>query len=172
MGLIHSSSELKVGWPDLDREHQELFDLVDRLNTAIEVGLPSNEIALGLAALAESAKTHFQSEEILMLASRSAQYQPHKADHDRMLVEIQRVREKVASGCNLPGELLAFFVRSWLTHHISKYDLEMVASQWTQPPSEAEFTGGRADVPKAGDPGVGGETREHMAHPRQQGATH
>jgi hemerythrin len=172
MGPIRLSSEFRFGWPDLDREHQDLFDLVNRLNAAIMVGLPSSELALGLATLAEAAKTHFQSEEILMLASGSAQYQPHKLDHDRMLVEIQRVRDRVASGHTLPSELLALFVQSWLTHHISKFDLEMVAFQRTQPPSEGEFTRGGADVPRASDEVAGREAREHRVHPRQQGARH
>jgi len=172
MGPPRFSPELRFGSPDLDREHQELFDLVDRLNAAIQVGLPSNEIALGLATLAEAAQAHFQSEEILLLASGSAQYQPHKLDHDRMLVEIRRVRERVASGHTLPSELLAFFVQSWLTHHISKFDLEMAAFQKPQPPSEADFTTGRADVPKTSDEVAEGEAREHRVHPWQQGAHH
>ena len=58
--------EFNIGIPDIDRQHMELLDQINRLSAAINLGSKDEEISDAIAFVEKYVKVHFQMEESKM----------------------------------------------------------------------------------------------------------
>jgi hemerythrin len=77
-----------------DKEHQTLFDLLNRLHTAVATG---NRAITGpaLDSLIDFVAKHFASEERNMSKTGYAGYAAHKAEHDKLVETCLDLQKKI-----------------------------------------------------------------------------
>lgn len=123
MSKTEWTPDLSVGDPDIDRDHQELFRLVHKLETAdVSEGLLS-EI---LGRLEDYARHHFAREEALLRQVNYPDYDAHVKGHRLFIEWLDAVRKSYARSAETPfeiGETVNQFLSDWLNHHVRHEDM-------------------------------------------------
>lgn len=117
---------LEVQVPELDAQHRELFDRLNRLWDAHQAEDSTGLVELQ-AFLLEYAEHHFRSEEALMDAAGYDLAVSHKALHQAFrlrIAEFEQRRARVPQA--VTGELLDFLL-GWLVQHIAREDKRLGA---------------------------------------------
>ena len=116
------NTKYSLGVPQIDAEHQKLFEIANQLHSAMAKGKAAEEERQALASLIAYTKVHFRHEEEVMIRHKYPEYQKHKAEHDeftRKVVELQREYE---SGRAVLSIEILRFLKNWLAHHICEVD--------------------------------------------------
>jgi hemerythrin len=123
------SPEWTVGDVRLDREHQQLIAMINRLSDAQPQGLSLaeahplwNEM---LSDLVRYAENHFRHEELIMLESNFPKLLPHKDSHMRFRRQVSEMALQRNGNADDLEDLLAFLA-SWLKHHVFEEDKQYV----------------------------------------------
>lgn len=104
-----------LGVSELDRQHQEMADMINRLNDAIKQSV-STEDAIHLFDDAISyTRSHFETEERLMDQYGYTENEAHKQGHRRLLGEAGYLRGKFIQG---DEPLVLQSLKDWLFSHI------------------------------------------------------
>ncbi len=127
MAIFVWNDEYSIGYVQVDKQHQRLVSMLNRLDTAITEGAESAAIAGLLTELKSYTEYHFSTEEQLMrdAAGDAEHVRTHLQQHrafERSLE--QMIRAYNESGSVVAGSLLEFLVR-WLMSHILGSDQEM-----------------------------------------------
>jgi hemerythrin len=116
--------DLTMGVAELDRQHRELFDCINRLLDACRVGKGSDQVQPVLQFLESYVREHFAEEERRMREAGYPLLALHKAQHDGFLVAFEDVKKDASS----PGLALTFgtnrLLTDWWINHISGTDRE------------------------------------------------
>ena len=120
--LIVWSKALSVGIDEIDAQHQTLVDLINQLHRAIVLHRAADEAQPIIDRLVEYTRVHFAVEESLMRLFHYSDYEKHREEHESLIEEVNRLRDKVfKEGKPINFELLHFLKR-WLTEHIIAED--------------------------------------------------
>jgi hemerythrin len=117
--------EFSVGNPELDHEHRELIDLVNRTAGTILEDCVGVETSKRFGDLLRAIGAHFALEERQMREARYDQLGEHKADHERLLDQLRDIMDTVDQA---PGEMAQHLVatlEAWFTRHFSTYDARL-----------------------------------------------
>ncbi len=111
----------------LDEQHAQLFDLIDRLNTATASGKGPKTGEKALAELCDYAHVHFEEEEGLMKQAGYAALSAHRVAHRDFIAKIEGWMHDAALGHTktLAGEMSAYLT-DWLRKHIRIADQQYV----------------------------------------------
>ncbi|MGB0682331.1 MAG: bacteriohemerythrin [Magnetovibrionaceae bacterium] len=91
---IHLADDiLLLGRDDMDETHRSFVELVNKAS-----GATGQDFAEAFAELVAHTKEHFAHEEALMVESDFPAIGEHKADHARVLGDLDRFSERVAKG--------------------------------------------------------------------------
>ncbi len=93
MPLVEWTEELVVGVPAIDRAHHEFVELLNALPMA-----PEAEFRKLFAKLTEHSREHFAEEERMMERSAFPVMGVHKAEHERVLKELEEVQRQLEEG--------------------------------------------------------------------------
>jgi hemerythrin-like metal-binding protein len=94
MALINDfESRFLLGIPAMDRAHREFVDLVNRMDRATDASF-----AYLFSDLIHHTRAHFATEEVLMRATGFPGSQPHRAEHARVLTEMEGLAEHLGRG--------------------------------------------------------------------------
>ena len=120
------STSLRVGVPDIDEQHQELFRRAERLLIALRAG-DRGEVEPLVKYLEDYVVSHFQCEERWMAQAEYPGLDLHRDQHRRFQDEMQEMtREFQRKG---PSPLLALTINNWLSdwllRHIGGADVEL-----------------------------------------------
>ncbi len=120
-----------TGHPQIDAEHQALFDMVGDLHAAIARNAPCRELKERINTLASHTLAHFQHEEALMQQHDYPGLDRHKQTHENLAGKVgQLVRQfdrefaPDERGACITTELTQF-LNEWLVHHIRGEDGKM-----------------------------------------------
>jgi hemerythrin len=129
--LISWSKKFETGIEAIDRQHKNLFAIIERLYEA-KKGDGKN-LGLRIASVAEElieyAEIHFKTEESLMEKSHYEGLKEHKRVHNKFqeAAKTYGVRIKAQSGdVFLAMEMMNFLI-DWLIEHVSVTDMEYVS---------------------------------------------
>ena len=116
-----------IGIPEIDRQHKELCDRIDKLYEACNAGKGSEEALKVLDFLEAYTKQHFSDEERLQQKIGYPQYSEHKAAHDAFIKQIANLKAEMnANGATIPMIInINRAISSWLINHILKMDTEL-----------------------------------------------
>lgn len=118
-------SEYSVGIRLLDYDHQELFDVVNELQTVVEQGIDNEEVAKIVDRLSRYALQHFQREEHIMHEYQFPEIITHRQKHHEFARLVYAIRHILA---NCPERLshkkLLKYLEDWLVHHIMGEDIQ------------------------------------------------
>lgn len=117
---------MSVGVDKLDRDHQVLIDLINRIETCASDEIDQTRV-LGevIATLIAYTVFHFEREEKVMAACGYPAFAAHQEEHRVLTREVQSIQHRFATNPEsiAPNELLDFLV-DWLRHHILLQDME------------------------------------------------
>ena len=112
----------RTGHPELDRQHQVLFGLIDRVNAGCTVDFDQGiQVVLDLIAYVIQ---HFSYEEGLMASRAYPEAASHIAAHDELRARVGQLRDSLAAG-EIDHASLQSFLDDWLRHHIGASDLRL-----------------------------------------------
>ena len=130
--LLAWRSEYGLGIPDVDHEHQELFELINELHARLFEPGSETTVTDFLGELFSKISSHFALEEKLMRDGRYAEFPAHKADHERLLDEIRDLMDDYEDGGYVDLERFAGDLERWFSVHFSTHDAAL--HRWSAPP--------------------------------------
>ena len=111
-----------LGHPEIDTQHQMLFELVNRLLAATEmVSLTDAIVKLG-----EYTQAHFTHEENIMRAIGYPHIEVHVEQHNTLLAKLNNVAELIAN-YTLDVANFKSFLTAWMLNHIETLDAQLVS---------------------------------------------
>lgn len=125
MSLIEWRPEYSVGNAEVDHEHRELIDLINRVHASLHAGPDTDRVAAGLGEIYAQIAAHFALEEKIM---RSAGYEhlgPHKQDHEALLDQLADIIYGVESGGTLDEDELSTRLDRWFSDHFRTHDAKL-----------------------------------------------
>ena len=115
-------STVKFGVASMDREHAGQISLLNDLKAAVRSGADDSVVYELLSELVEHTNLHFLSEQILMRLHAYEASESHLLEHERLLSEVQKLKESLATGTATDKHGLIEALRSWLLVHIQTAD--------------------------------------------------
>ncbi len=126
MPIAHWQDNYNTGNTRIDDQHQQLFDIVNSLHDAVEIGEDFQILQKILDHLASHTIAHFQTEESLMLTTNYPEYDRHKQIHDHLTAKVVNLIQKFRNCDATVTTDITQFLTEWLTHHIKGEDQKMI----------------------------------------------
>lgn len=127
--MLKWRGDFELGIENLDRQHRELFELVNRAYGVLR-DISSKDrhgsIAPILEELLEHAKYHFESEESYMLKVKYRGYFKHKVEHTRLIRELNIKLLEFNSLYTGDIDRILNYISRWIVDHIVEEDLKLV----------------------------------------------
>lgn len=125
MSSIRWVDKLKTNVQRIDEEHKELIRIFAELNEAILSGHSRSVITDVFQGLLNYTRTHFVTEEKLMLHYRYSDFSIHKEDHDRFVAEVMNHLKDYMENRVIPSQKIFHFLAHWLIEHIMGHDKKL-----------------------------------------------
>jgi hemerythrin len=116
----------EVGNPQLDKEHQELCEIMNELYDAGSAGIVRNL----LEKLMYTTRDNFKAEEQLMLDCSYPAFERHKKLHDQLLLDLETLINRYTTRPFVLSKTVNIYLKSWLLDHIHDSDLKF--TRWVQ----------------------------------------
>lgn len=107
-----------IGIEKIDRQHENLTDLLNCLNESWRVGKDCDVLLFRLDQFLDAVGAHFRDEEHLMEEQQYPDFDLHKAEHDFLLEQVLQFRTRFAASEEALTESMLDFFRDWLRDHI------------------------------------------------------
>ncbi|HEY1242154.1 MAG TPA: hemerythrin family protein [Bryobacteraceae bacterium] len=108
--------------PQLDAEHQKLFQDAEGIRLALSRGMDAGQVGLHMWRLTRSFSAHIAGEERLMRSSRYPAFQWHERQHHAGRNKLARLTEAShRKDERIAGEALEDFAR-WMRDHVNLAD--------------------------------------------------
>ena len=136
MDAMKESTEPNYDGASMDREHSGQLSLFNDLKAAVRSGAPDSLVYALLDELLEHTNLHFLSEQLAMRLHAYEAYESHLVEHERLLAEVQNLKESLATGAATDKHSLIEALRGWLVVHIQNADralAEYLNTRNTQP---------------------------------------
>lgn len=125
--LVMWSNEFSLAMPEIDAQHQVLFELINQVWVAIIPSKPDQEQTLRIVEeLERYTLTHFTDEEIFMRKIGYLKFTEHKYAHEHFVARVAQEKAKIVSGQRMTLDIV-YFLRDWLINHILVSDKEYAA---------------------------------------------
>jgi len=111
-----------VGNQELDQQHQKLFDIANRYNTALEGEVGQKSLIRIFNELVEYTGFHFQREEELMREGGFPGFESHKQNHEKLVKLVMYYKQELDMGGLGIEQRALDFIKTWLSGHILGMD--------------------------------------------------
>lgn len=132
MNLIEWSDDLAVGVPQVDDDHRRMVDEVNQLYGQLrkhESEYHYDDVPITIidfmGELFAMFSAHFAAEESLMVKHGYDHYEQHRADHERLLDEIDRTMYDYQDGILDNDQVLTDLLSEWFVKHFQTHDLRL-----------------------------------------------
>jgi hemerythrin len=131
MALIEWNGGLKLGVAVVDRQHERLVGIINRLHEATLEGRGANVIGEIMDELIVYTATHFSMEEKYFAQFDYPDAEEHKREHDALIAKVSAFADDFqkaehSSESALAAELLQF-LQIWWRYHMMETDSKFVA---------------------------------------------
>jgi len=131
MALIEWNDSLRLGIAVVDRQHERLVGIINRLNEATLEGRGADVIGEILDELIIYTATHFRMEEKYFAQFDYSDADEHKREHDALIEKVNAFASDFQaaprnSKSDLAQELLQF-LQIWWRYHMMETDSKFVA---------------------------------------------
>ncbi|UJF23654.1 bacteriohemerythrin [Suttonella sp. R2A3] len=123
--FIEWDDRFSIKVEDIDYQHQELVNIMNRLYQAIVDRTAQSEGPKILDDLKIYTIAHFSVEESLMRIFGYEDYEVHKEQHRQLVEELQEVMLRVEAGEHHINSDLLIYLRKWLVNHIMHTDVKL-----------------------------------------------
>ena len=108
--------------PLLEKEHQQLIDLLDALDKCISTGNSVNQVHKYLSEFIALVEEHFKNEEAIMETYKYTEIIDHKKEHADLLKQLFVLKNKLDNGHTPFGKDYMQLLRRWLEEHLFDAD--------------------------------------------------
>ena len=119
---IEWKDEYSVGIDSIDQQHKKLINLINQLQTAVDYSTGEEYEREALNKLVDYTKTHFTYEEGIMKDNDYPDFEPHKAQHEKMVKHVEEVLSEYEKDQDTAMQNAAKFLKDWLINHINGTD--------------------------------------------------
>ena len=119
---MEEPTQLNFGVASLDSEHAGQLSLLNDLKAAVRGGADDSLIYALLNDLVDKTNLHFLSEQLTMKLNAYQAYQSHFREHERLMLEVQNLKQSLATGAEIDKQRLIEALRNWLFIHIQTAD--------------------------------------------------
>lgn len=121
---IEWNENIRTGIPELDQQHQDGIVVMNRL-ARLKCGEKS--FVEAFSELRAFAKTHFKTEEDIMISINYPEYEEHKSTHDNFLEKAETIKKKLCRCENIKDICDEFydFTLNWILKHYSDDDVKL-----------------------------------------------
>ena len=88
--FVEWKDDYSVGIDSIDQQHKKLLNLINQLQTAVDYSTGEQFEREALDELVDYTKTHFTYEEGLMRDNDYPDFEPHKAQHEKMFEKSEK----------------------------------------------------------------------------------
>ena len=122
MPIIQWNSNLSVGVPEIDKQHQRLIKLVNDMHDAMHAGKGNDAAIVIVKELIAYTRTHFSYEERQLELAKYPELGNHKAEHAALIKKIDDFSTRIEKGQPGISIQLSQFLGDWLKTHIMGTD--------------------------------------------------
>lgn len=120
---LELTDNFKTGVPEMDKEHQQLIDLINRMYEIFQRKGEAGEILKVLEDLLAYGARHFADEEAYMERTGVSDLEGHKKIHKELIRQAVEIRDKLTSGQAGVSMETFKFLQNWLMGHIAGTDI-------------------------------------------------
>ena len=122
MGQFVWNPEWDTGFPNIDEQHQRVLTEFNDFLDAIQNHFHKEHVTNLLVFLVDFLDSHFEEEEIQMLATNYPGFLEHKAFHDGMRFRVQSLMDTSSKDPEAVTAGVVDFVMDWMENHIRVED--------------------------------------------------
>jgi hemerythrin len=122
MSLITWNDSYSVKIKQFDDQHKKLVQMVNELHDAMKVGKGKEVLGKVLDSLIQYTGTHFSDEEKLMVQHKFPEYETHKKEHNKLVLQVLDVQKQFHAGSLTITQPVMTFLKDWLQKHIQGED--------------------------------------------------
>lgn len=122
MPIVTWTSDLSIGVPSLDADHQRLIDTLNDVFDALLVGQSTSTLRSALATLTNYVAEHFAREEAWMCARNDPELARHLKEHQALRDHLDRLLAMQDTSDEDRSIELLMVLRDWLLGHIAHSD--------------------------------------------------
>jgi len=111
-----------VGNPEIDQQHQKLFDIANRYSVALQGGVGQKTLIRIFNELVEYTGYHFRREEELMREGGFPDLESHKQNHEKLVKLVMYYKQELDMGGMGIEQRALDFIKTWLSGHILGMD--------------------------------------------------
>jgi hemerythrin len=123
--ILEWSPDYSVPVPEIDREHQNWFDIVNRLHEAMLAGRGAGHLRAIFAESTQFALDHLAHEEQLMAAAHYPALQEHVEQHDELRRRCRAFGERFDGGETTMTIEMMLYLSETIKQHIMTFDRPM-----------------------------------------------
>jgi hemerythrin len=123
MGIVWTAN-LSTGVKEIDTQHKELFNKINRLIDAMSKGEGKKVLEEVFNFLSEYCKVHFSTEEGMMTSKKYPAFASHKQLHNEFMMKLNELKKRV----DIEGISSTIVIEAqpllidWWYNHINKVD--------------------------------------------------
>jgi hemerythrin len=110
---IDWNDSYKIGDATIDAQHQHLFELINKLLAAEELGA----IKVIMMQLYKHTREHFAHEEALMRKLKFPDYQGHTGNHNQLLARLNQLSAAIGKGV-VDKPAIQTLMTDWALRHV------------------------------------------------------
>ena len=127
MALMEWNDSLSVKVTEIDKQHQNLLNLINNLNDAMKEGKSKEVLKDIIEGLLEYSANHFTAEEKYFDQFHYPKGTAHKKEHTKFVTDIMEFKKGFDDGKLTLSLDVMNFLKDWLSNHIKGSD-----KQYTQ----------------------------------------
>ncbi len=117
---MDAKTSYSIGIPEIDAQHRQLFECIDRLEAAGDEKQRELAVYYVMDELKDYVRVHFSVEEVVMRLFDYPDLEAHKAEHGAFVARLEALEESELRE-DVHAEA-ARFLREWLVNHIQGSD--------------------------------------------------
>jgi hemerythrin len=122
MALIQWNDGYSVKNADMDKQHQRLFDLINKLHDAMGQGKGKETLPEVFNSLVKYTQSHFAAEEALLQKYNYPDLAIQKRQHAELVKQISDLQKQFQAGDFSSSLKTSEFLKKWLIEHIQGTD--------------------------------------------------
>ena len=127
MALVTWQSHYSVNIKEIDKQHQQLVNIMNDLHDGMKQGKGKEVLSNVLDELINYTAFHFKSEEALFDKYSYPETSVHKRQHADLVQQVLEFKENFNSGKKILTMEVMDFLKEWLTNHIARSDKNYTA---------------------------------------------
>jgi hemerythrin len=124
MEKIRWKDEYSLGLEIVDRQHQHMIEIVNKIIEQSGLSDDSELVSETLTEMINYAREHFTDEEVLMQQYGYPDIELHKKQHDYFITTTAELAISFMDNQQTTGDEIAEFLILWLLNHILKSDMK------------------------------------------------